>query len=245
MAELPSRPELPGVFAALTDSEPELWSNRPHYRIELRRASYWVAMGNVGWVDVNLRVDDPADAMRLLCELGITPEPDARRRFLHFELAEAAPGIFLNELREVVGAAPKSIPILVAWASLGRETILRAEELARDTAQRLAPWGVTAAERVVWHAADKPLGWILGGWPFTATLQVASMRAFLKEQSSLRARDVATEGERWWIAHRNVWDSPLPCPSSPIVDLHALGLGINKIGPDGVRILVPPIGGAP
>jgi hypothetical protein len=112
-----------------------------------------------------LTITDPATAYEALISRGVLPDEwagDVRRAFACATCGGMGHGPGWNGPHAcgVCGARgtrshPPTIPILVAWASLGPAAILRAEELARETVRRLRPWDAPQPERVVWRVSTE------------------------------------------------------------------------------------------
>jgi hypothetical protein len=117
----------------------------------------------------------------------------------------------------VVLAAPRTIPDLVAVASLGWSAIRLAEELARAACAALREYGCPQPERVVWRVGERGDGEsvVFGRW-----------NVVVRAKGRI---DTADDVLRYVDAIDSMWLS---------------GLALDAIDRDAVRIVVPPVGGA-
>lgn len=162
-----------------------------------------------------------------------------------------------------------SIADLVAWSSLGVETIQRAEHLARETASRLRPWGVRPPVvrvtgdngRVIEREVPRRVVWRVGprrtvtsaigttfeaetpdGWPSVVNSARDSGTTWMWYYDNAR-RSGIRDVRAWWIAHAASWpaDAP-PCPYAPVVELLGMGLALDAITNDALVVVVQPLG---
>jgi len=168
--------------------------------------------------------------------------------------------------------APRSILDLLAWTSLGADAITRGEQLARESATRLRPWGVrppveTATTpdgqevecekpwRVVWRVAD----------PFVLYANFIPPRGFpdlgLRGHRPAREWQAAYDAAAWpggnyggpkngMTHYRGItagfcahWKDARPNPYEPSSQLLALGVVIDAIDGDALVLVCPPLGG--
>ncbi len=128
-----------------------------------------------------------------------------------------------GDWRDVVLPAPRTIPDLVAVASLGLAAIQRAEELAREACRALAQFGCPTPERVVWRVGQRsPADAVL--WR-DRDLVVVSVRGVVLVGGRLDVRP----DRRVVASAEALWDS---------------GLALDRITRDAVVVVVPPVGGA-
>ena len=225
--------------------------------------------------DVPLTITDPAEALEALVTRGVLPPSfagDAARWFWCSRCARqgwqsAAPVACVCESG---GTVPSSILDLLAWASLGADAITRAEQLAREAATRLRPWGVRppvetattpdglcvecdAPWRVVWKVTHQRHVILVGGkprehvrgWPITANDPTDDQdvdAAWLRLHAQAR-RD--GDPHPWWAAHVAAWptDAP-PCPHEPVLSILRAGIGFDAIDGDALVLVCPPLGGS-
>ena len=117
---------------------------------------------------------------------------------------------------------PRTIPDLVAVASLGWPAIQRAEELARAACHALREYGCPTPERVVWRVGSRsPSDAVL--WRARG-LVVVSVRGVVLVGGRLDVRP----DRRVVVAAEALWTS---------------GLALDRITADAVVVVVPPVGG--
>lgn len=224
-----ARPALPEVLAALTDTDADLWGACRSV------AADGAVVGTLGNTNVPCVVrwtaTDPTDAAELLVTRGVLPEGwhgDTRRGW-------ACPGCggrgcgpgFTGPERCVEGGPDYTIPDLVAVASLGWPAIQRAEELARAACHALREYGCPTPERVVWRVGNRRA--LKGQWfPIAWTAPGGSIPAF---------SDVLSTRGVWYPEHGDSVDVPAAR------DLWTSGLALDRITPDAVVVVVPPVGG--
>lgn len=223
----PARPALPEVLAALTDTDADLWGACRSV------AADGAVVGTLGNTNVPCVVrwtaTDPTDAAELLVTRGVLPEGwhgDTRRGW-------ACPGCggrgcgpgFTGPERCVEGGPDYTIPDLVAVASLGWPAIQRAEELARAACHALREYGCPTPERVVWRVGDRgPV------------------------HREVYARDVGYPGGIMLCANGSC-TAEAPAGNVCSIDartareLWTSGLALDRITPDAVVVVVPPVGG--
>lgn len=235
-----------------------------------------------------LTITDPAEALEALIARGVLPPSfagDALRWFWCDRCNGKGSGEWRNDvaIRCAAGAEkrgcggrhwpnPRTILDLLAWTSLGADAITRAEQLARETAARLRPWGVrppveTATTpdgrevecekpwRVVWRIGDPtkvcgdtvpPSGWPLDVGSREDRINETWQRAFHGFRTILQR--FGHTGHAWGIGiaagYCAVWSDPRPNPYAPLGDLHALGLVLHAIDGDALVLVCPPLGGS-
>lgn len=228
---------------------------------------------NSGWWP--WAIETPAEALEALVTRGVLPPSfagDAARWFWCSRCARqgwqsAAPVACVCESG---GGVPSSILDLLAWASLGGDAITRAEQLAREAATRLRPWGARAPVetattpdgqevecekpwRVVWKVTHQRHVILVGGkprehvrgWPITANDPTDDQDV---DAAWLRLHARARRGgdpHPWWAAHVAAWptDAP-PCPHEPVLSLLRAGIGFDAIDGDALVLVCPPLGGS-
>lgn len=224
---LPLRPALADVLETLTDQPRGHWLAR-FADPSLRGAPTFVR----GAVSMSFAVErfrsparenltpltitDPAEAYEALIARDVLPDEwarDDRRSFVHTNRPDDGWG----DTHDVLTPHPPTISSLVAWASLGPAAILRAEELARETVERLRSWGAPQPERVVWRVGPRP------------TVDHAAWR-----------------GSRAALSHRGVLighaDHGHSGPIDAACALWDEGLALDGITDGAVTIVVPPVG---
>ena len=227
MADL-ARPALPEVLAALT-SEPHApaWESVAQrvvagpedVRICALPDTYVILPARWPWTTT-----DPTEAAELLVTREVLPagwHGDTRRGWLDRVAADDGWG----DWRSVVLPTPRSIPDLVAVASLGWPAIQRAEELARAACHALREYGCPTPDRVVWRVGDRgPAHREVYardvGYP--GGIMLCANGSCIAEAP---AGNVCSIDAR---AARELWDS---------------GLALDRITPDAVVVVVPPVGG--
>ena len=172
-------------------------------------------------------ITDPAEAQETLVARGLLPEGwgDPMLRGWHDHQARDDGW---GDWRDVVRPAPRTIPDLVAVASLGVPALMRAETLAREACAALREHGCPQPERVVWRVGKRrerddksiPLAW----WAREGGAKVSMADVLSVDGIWYPAKGPET----WQHATRELW-----------VD----GLALDAINPDAVRIVVPPVGG--
>ena len=244
MADL-ARPALPEVLAALT-SEPHApaWESVAQrvvagpedVRICALPDTYVILPARWPWTTT-----DPTEAAELLVTREVLPagwHGDTRRGW-H---CEACKGTGNGKSRHYGTAPcevccpdperpwertgytmnPRTIPDLVAVASLGWPAIQRAEELARAACHALREYGCPTPDRVVWRVGkrnEQKIVWIKNG---PEAMRLRSDGGFLVIHHYGDAVDSDVQ------AARELWDS---------------GLALDRITPDAVVVVVPPVGG--
>lgn len=150
----PDRPAMAAVLARLTTYEPSgvtreaFWRSAEHLFFRCTDGTFEVSPSPGVWMPLN------HGALCALCALQdqhVAPPDDHRRAF-----AYTAPD---DEKTLVLETRHTAIFPLIAWVSLGRERILRAERLAREAAeqlfkQRLAP-GVMPIDNILWRVGER------------------------------------------------------------------------------------------
>ena len=236
--------------------------------------------------DVPLTITDPAEALEALVTRGVLPPSfagDASRAWWCSICKGKRTAYSVQSIRptEVVLASPDPVPCFcvgelprlldfLAWASLGGDAITRAEQLAREAATRLRPWGVRppvetattpdgcAVEcekpwRVVWKVTHQRHVILVGGkprehvrgWPITANDPTDDQdvdAAWLWLHAQARR---GGDPHPWWAAHVAAWptDAP-PCPHEPVLSLLRAGIGFDAIDGDALVLVCPPLGGS-
>lgn len=233
-----------------------------------------------------LTITDPAEALEALIARGVLPPSfagDALRWFWCDRCNGKGSGEWRNDvaIRCAAGAEkrgcggrhwpnPRTILDLLAWASLGADAITRAEQLAREAATRLRPWGVRppvetattpdglcvecdAPWRVVWKVTHQRHVILVGGkprehvrgWPITANDPTDDQdvdAAWLWLHAQARR---GGDPHPWWAAHVAAWptDAP-PCPHEPVLSILRAGIGFDAIDGDALVLVCPPLGGS-
>ena len=228
-----ARPALPEVLAALT-ADLAYGDEQMHQRI----IAAWAC---AEWADKSTRPDgwcagplsgewtttNPVEAAELLTTRGVLPEGwhgDVRRGWACQVCGGKGSGPGWTG-PERCGACSRglrsshsSLPDLVAVASLGWPAIQRAEELARAACHALREYGCPTPDRVVWRVGYRLLpgdfAWRLHG-------------------SYGVQRDGAAS-----------FPGGITGPVRPVAALWAMGLALDRITPDAVVVVVPPVGGA-
>jgi hypothetical protein len=157
---------------------------------------------------------DPAEAQECLVARGLLPEGwcgDVRRGWHDRQARDDGWG----DWRDVVLPAPRTIPDLVAVASLGVPALLRAETLAREAPARLREYGCPQPERVVWRVGERGKHW----------------------------HKVRGCGNAMVTPEGVVYNERSKPPCAPVAALWEMGLALDTITADAVRIVVPPVGG--
>lgn len=224
---LPPRPALYAVLGAITDHPAAQWVDAPDRGgvvVAEGGARLGVWLSGAAWT-----VADVGEAVERLINADLLPPPwvdDASRRFTCAACGGAAP-------RDCPGCLGRPLPRpatlagLVAWASLGAAQITQAEELAREAARRLAPWGVAGCERrAVWAVGPPPVRdareeeWrrtgLPQGWPRAASYPRDDPRV-------------------------DAWPAGAPCPHAPLLALRGAGLALDRITDEGLVLVVPPL----
>lgn len=160
---------------------------------------------------------DPAEAQERLVARGLLPEGwcDVARRGWHERQAcDDGWGVW----RDAVLPAPRTTPDLVAVASLGWDAVHRAEEYALEAPARLREYRCPQPQRVAWRVGERGTP---GAVVFTRglTMLARSGRIFINGRLDGRA---ASSAEALW----------------------QMGLALDAITADAVRIVVPPVGGS-
>ena len=165
---------------------------------------------------------------------------------------------------------PRNMRDWLAWSSLGAAQIEQAEQLARDAAERLRPFGLkapVAAEkaddgtartralpwRVEWCVTAKRSTIVVAGkpkvhtwnWPVNANGYGGSHAVW----DAWREKRIAAGDDEtlaWWAAHVDAWpQSPdaHPCPHEPVLALLRMGLFLDAIRPRerALVLAVPPL----
>ena len=245
MADL-ARPALPEVLAALTERD-----DLPEWQHEAHRAVVRTKGVAIRWVDPFQAQDarayewtttDPTEAAELLVTREVLPagwHGDTRRGW-HCEACKGTGNgksrHYGNGKSRHYGTAPerpwertgytmnpRTIPDLVAVASLGWPAIQRAEELARAACHALREYGCPTPERVVWRVGSRsPSDAVL--WRARG-LVVVSVRGVVLVGGRLDVRP----DRRVVVAAEALWTS---------------GLALDRITADAVVVVVPPVGGA-
>ena len=232
----PSRPALAEALAVLTDTHPQRWRKRVVLRMD-GGAVWWSRdadiVGSCPWLHA-----DPAEAQEALSQHGMLPDGwcgDVHRGWAQHRpecpwcgvgchpldpskgvcVCDAACDLCNKPSREV-GVNPCTIPDLVALASLGWPAIQRAEELAREACHTLREYGCQQPTRVVWRVGYRMLpgdfAWRLRG-PYGVQ------------------RDGAASFPGGGVG-----------PVRAVAELWRMGLALDAITADAVRIVVPPVG---
>lgn len=221
-----ARPMLAEVLAALTDTEADTWSfdRRSVVRVGADGAR-WTPAG-VGWASDTApwTITDPAEAQEALVARGLLPEGwcgDVRRGWVE-EIRNTFPGALFERL-VVERSAPRTLPDLVAVASLGVPAIQQAEELAREVCVALREGGYVEPQRTVWRV----------GKPDHATVALVPYGINRDAARACSCGDV-TRGDGGTVVDR----------VEAIAALWEMGLALDAIDRDAVRIVVPPVGGS-
>ncbi len=237
-----------------------------------------------------LAITDPAEALETLCQRGVLPVSfvgNVSRAWWCSVCNGRGDGVWRDDVACSCAAGkdrrgcggrhwpqPRTIADLLAWASLGAETIARAEHLARTTAERLRPWGVrppveTATTpdghtvpherpwRVVWRVAAE-VRTNIGGWPagpqsvHDGEDRLAAVARWHKSRNARSRRDETTHETlaTWYETHAELW----PCeedeargvesPHAPVAALLRMGLAFDSIEGDALALVCPPLGGS-
>ena len=237
MADL-ARPALPEVLAALTER-----NDLPEWQREAHRAVVLPKGVAIRWEDPFQAHDaraygwtttDPAEAAELLVTHDVLPAGwcgDTRRGWACQVCGGkgSGPGWTGPErcgaCSHGLRSSPSSLPDLVAVASLGWPAIQRAEELARAACHALREYGCPTPDRVVWRVGDRgPAHREVYardvGYP--GGIMLCANGSCIAEAP---AGNVCSIDAR---AARELWDS---------------GLALDRITPDAVVVVVPPVGG--
>ena len=158
----------------------------------------------------------PAEAQETLVARGLLPEgwcEDVRRGWHDRQARDDGWGVW----RDAVLPAPRTTPDLVAVASLGWDAVHRAEEYALEAPARLREYRCPQPQRVAWRVGERGTP---GAVVFTRglTMLARSGRIFINGRLDGRA---ASSAEALW----------------------QMGLALDAITADAVRIVVPPVGG--
>lgn len=220
------RPALADVLAALVPYKPlessreQWWRGAKHIAFEQREGLLCVTPYGTGpWFPVV--PSDTREALELLHVRGLAPEDDERRAFREVLQNQAKGALF--ETLNLDRPWPADIPDLVAYASLSVPTILRAEELARETVARLRPWGCPQTERVVWRVGKRT--------------EDRNQRAWKGAERHLLCTGFVDKR----IGPVSMW------PDGECKPAHApweMGLQLDSITADAITLVVPPIGGS-
>ncbi len=249
MADL-ARPALPEVLAALTERD-----DLPEWQHEAHRAVVRTKGVAIRWVDPFQAQDarayewtttDPTEAAELLVTREVLPagwHGDTRRGWAcpgcggRGEVtAQTAGGLVeygcprcsVDPDAHGTGliAHPRTIPDLVAVASLGWPAIQRAEELAPAACHALREYGCPTPDRVVWRVGDRG-----------------------PAHREVYARDVGYPGGIMLCANGScIAEAPAgnvcSIDARAARELWTMGLALDAITPDAVVVVVPPVGGA-
>lgn len=201
-----ARPMLAEVLAVLAGTEPSAWTPGHHSVVGVTAGgATWTPRG-AGWhsEETPWLHADPAEAQEALSQRGLLPEGwcgDVRRGWYceacdSYGTQRIATTMYPLGTREIpcerCGGWPRSIPDLVAVASLGWPAIQQAELIAREACVALREYGCPQPERVVWRVGYRML-----------------------------------PGDFAW---------------RPVAALWEMGLALDAISADAVRIVVPPVG---
>lgn len=246
-----ARPMLAEVLAALTELPADVWdvalaerSPGWHARPVLGSAQvrFHLEVGGAA-VDAGPRatwtVTDPADAQETLVARGLLPEGwcgDVRRAWW----CAACEGDGYRKPTDDTDTDPytgggiwrcsacgssaagrgllecaATIPDLVAVTSLGWDAVHRAEEYALEAPARLREYGCPQPERVVWRVGERGKHWhkVRGCGNAMVTLEGVAYNERSKPKCA------------------------------PVAALWEMGLALDTITADAVRIVVPPVGG--
>ena len=256
---LPVRPALAAVLGALT-TEPEAWwrekiaaaSRRDAVRVWSDSVDVFVPRpsGRPGTTHQRLwSFDDPDEASEVLLARGLLPARwcgDARRgwwcaackgagivREYNFENVDCACAHFVeDEWVRGFTAGPRTIADLVVVASLGVPALLRAETLARDAYAALREYGCPQPERVVWRVGER---------------RETKDRVLAHAWVSGSAEQILSCEGRWYagstrdgiVIRKRSWAGDVGAACA----LWKMGLALDAITADAVRIVVPPVGG--
>ena len=227
MADI-ARPALASVLAALTQYDPDRWPDDSFSRVVAAFAGAgWTekTIDASGWgagpLSAHWTTTNPAEAAELLATRDVLPAGwcDVERRGWRWTSFVAA----ARSDCEVTSPTPRTIPDLVAVASLEWPAIQRAEELARAACHALREYGCPTPERVVWRVGSRsPSDAVL--WRARG-LVVVSVRGVVLVGGRLDVRP----DRRVVVAAEALWTS---------------GLALDRITADAVVVVVPPVGGA-
>lgn len=284
-----ARPALAEVLASLSDCDALWWQRLIDrgWTVEIRNDAHGPTVRGHVFEDLpRWHIADPAAALEKLTTDGVLPQSwagDVSRAFWceacdgkggvhiksHTEFhddwdwcgtcAAEDPNVTGSYVADGTTGAPATLPDLVAWASLGAATILAAEQLARETAARLRPWGVRppvetattpdggevereAPWRIVWKVGAIREAFDVGGWP--SSHRVNGVTATHAWADAARAARLMRDPFEWWTAHVESWptDDPRPCPHEPALALLRMGLALDAITDDALVVVVPPLG---
>lgn len=254
-----ARPMLAPVLVALTGVDPHRVGDADGFddlELTATRARWaWGGyLNDMPWVE-----RDPLAALELLEVRDLAPPRDERRGFAvdcrhcdkgtvtittgdgSFGTLEPAPCERCEGTGQRVADHPTTLADLVSVYSLGA-TVVDAEELAVEMCQRLAPWGATPCERVVWRVGEfrEPVDCDPDGWPAEAN---GVTRSTLFEAAYARGRRLC-EPFSLVAAEVEVWpkDASL-CPYDPLLRILRMGLAVDSITSGTVTLVVPPVGG--
>ena len=235
-----ARPMLAEVLATLTGTEADTWSfdRRSVVRVGADGAQ-WTPVG-VGWASDTAPwiTTDPAEAQELLSERGLLPDGwcgDVRRGWYceacdSYGTQRIMPfSVYGVDDREVpcerCGGGPRTIPDLVAVASLGWTAIDCAEELLREACRALREYGCPQPERVVWRVGERR----------------TESRCWIERT---RRVSIGGDGRRWLTTpDQRYCENDDGDEIKPIAALWLSGFALDVIDRDAVRVVVPPVGG--
>lgn len=229
----PARPALARTLAVLTNAPPQRWDGA--WNVVL--SPYGASAVDVDHSRMGLHLwahESPREAEEALSADGVLPQGwgDRERRGWACPdcggVGKVPPG---RDCRTCMGTgeahkSERTIPDLVAVASLGWAAIQRAEELARAACLALREYGCPTPDRVVWRVGERRdeepregeivrLGWRSVWW---------------KGDVMLGPTDALIVGD--------TWDGHPPCS-----ELLRMGLALDRITPEAVVVVVPPVGG--
>lgn len=230
-----ARPMLAEDLAALTELPADVWAPalgervRPvldaihGVRFDLEVPGATVGAGpRASWLHTG-----PAEAQETLVARGLLPEGwcgDVRRGWYCAGCAERGD--------QHTTTAPHTIPDLVAVASLGVPAILRAETLARDACAALREYGCPQPERVVWRVGER---------------RETKDRVLAHAWVSGSAEQILSCEGRWYtgstrdgiVIRKRSWAGDVGAACA----LWKMGLALDAIDREAVRIVAPPVGG--
>jgi hypothetical protein len=166
---------------------------------------------------------DPAEAQECLVARGLLPEGwcgDVRRGWWCATCGGTGWRLGVGYHRGCYDCRqrsdrPSNIPDLVAVTSLGWDAVHRAEEYALEAPARLREYGCPQPERVVWRVGERGKHWhkVRGCGNAMVTLEGVAYNERSKPKCA------------------------------PVAALWEMGLALDTITADAVRIVVPPVGG--
>ena len=187
-------------------------------------------------------ITDPAEAQESLVARGLLPEgwcQDVRRGW-HCDTCRGTGWVSRNsstgsEFCDVCrqhSDRPRTIPNLVAVASLGVPALLRADTLAHDACAALREYGCPQPERVVWRVGER---------------RETKDRVLAHAWVSGSAEQILSCEGRWYtgstrdgiVIRKRSWAGDVGAACA----LWKMGLALDAIDREAVRIVAPPVGG--